>query len=136
MLQREENDLSRITILDTCRSSLSEMRGLADWLKKRQQATMIDSNPNPAKAAKFSSRATPPLRIALVSSPLHMRRIKYITETVFHDPTIRFYYLPVPLERYGWTHHSLTYWWMEKSVRTWVLSEIAKLVIFWLRFSW
>ena len=129
ILQREGYDMSCVTILDTCRYTISEVRGLADWLRTERDSTG-------SSTAKTRAALRRPLHIALVSNPFHMRRIKFIIETVFHDPAIRFHYLPVPPERYSWSSKSITRWWEFKSIRQWVGSEIAKLMIFWALFSW
>jgi uncharacterized SAM-binding protein YcdF (DUF218 family) len=137
LLQRLGFDMSRVTILDTCRYTISEVRGLADWLKAQGSAapdrTDTLSPDDPAKPAVLSMR---PLHIALVSNPLHMRRIRLIAEKTFRDPAIRLHCLPVPLDRYGWTRRSLEHWWETKSLRTWVWSETAKILAYLVLFSW
>jgi uncharacterized SAM-binding protein YcdF (DUF218 family) len=137
MLQRQGFDMSRVTILDTCRSTISEVSGLAQWLKNQKSTPQADSGSvdtgDSGRPADLTSR---PLHIGLVSNPMHMRRIRLIAEKAFRDPAIRLHCLPVPPERYGWSRRAIGHWWQVKGLRTWVGLETGKIVIFWALFSW
>ena len=137
LLQRQGFDMSRVTILDTCRYTISEVKGLADWLAG-QRATAPDHAGGTASAdsEREADLTMRPLHIALVSNPMHMRRIKLIAETTFRDPAIRLHCLPVPAERYGWTRRSIDRWWETRALRTWVWLETAKIIAFRALFSW
>jgi uncharacterized SAM-binding protein YcdF (DUF218 family) len=137
LLERQGFDMSRVTILDTCRSTIAEVNGLADWLKVQKPSPLADSGgADSGEEAKPADVTLRPLHIALVSNPLHMRRIRLIAEKTFRDPAIRLHCLPVPLERYGWTRHSLKHWWRVKALRTWVALETGKIILYWALFSW
>jgi uncharacterized SAM-binding protein YcdF (DUF218 family) len=137
LLERQGFDMSRITILDTCRYTISEVKRLADWLKRQSVAPPNHADGvNPADPQSQAALTMRPLHIALVSNPLHMRRIKLIAEKTFRDPAILLHCLPVPAERYGWTRHSIGRWWETRTLRTWVWLETAKIITFWALFSW
>jgi hypothetical protein len=137
LLERQGVDMSRVTILDTCRYTISEVKGFAYWLKKQSVAPQGHADGlTPADSKNQPALSMRPLHIALVSNPLHMRRIKLIAENNFRDPAIRLHCLPVPAERYGWTRHSISRWWETRTLRTWVCLETAKIITFWALFSW
>jgi len=123
ILERDGFPMARVSILDTSTNTLSEVNGLKDWVRTHRDSLC---------AAKKTAMNNPgPLRIGLVSNPLHMRRIKFMAQSVFSDTSIRIFYLPVPLEEYSWTSADIRYWWQSKTVRNWVSSEIEKLFAFW-----
>lgn len=124
ILSREGFDMSKVAVVDTCRYTMSEVKGLADWLK--------DNKNIPAAPSDSIGPQKRLVRIALVSNPCHMRRIKFMVDAVFRDTAFRFYYLPVPIERYGWTPEEVLHWWKSKTLRTWVVSEIGKIFKYWL----
>lgn len=114
ILQRDGFTMARVSFLDTSTNTLSEVNGLKDWISGHKD-----------------SLAQKHLSIGLVSNPLHMRRIKFMTQTVFHDTSIHIYYLPVPLDQYHWKPRDVVFWWQSKTIRNWVTSEIGKLMAFW-----
>jgi hypothetical protein len=131
ILSREKFDMSRITAIDTCRYTLSEVRGLADWLNVNRNR--LAPTCHSADTAGPSLPGMPQkIEIGLVSNPCHMRRIKCMVADVFSDTTVRFHYLPVPPERYGWTRQEMRRWWTSKKLRTWVGFEVVKLIKYWL----
>jgi uncharacterized SAM-binding protein YcdF (DUF218 family) len=119
VLSREGFDMTRVTALDTCRSTLSEITALDGWLQDNREKLV---------------RAAPQVRIGLVSSPCHMRRIRFMARDVIRDTAFACFCLPVPLERYGWTDNDLRRWWRTGALRNWVASETAKLLWYWLFF--
>ena len=125
VLSREGFDMSRVTVLDTCRYTLSEVKALAGWLRDNRDALV--------RAAAHDT-AGKQVRVGLVSSPCHMRRITFMVHDVFRDTAFTFFSLPVPLERYGWTSENVRYWWKTKALRNWVMSETGKLLWYWLFF--
>ncbi len=134
ILSRDGFDMSRVAAMDTSPSTYSEVKGLADWLTScraglpRSSGTRDSSSLQKIPVTPRDGR----LHIALVSNPFHMRRIKFMVGDVFHDQTLCFHYLPVPVERYGWTREAVHCWWKSKRLRNWVGSEIGKLLLYWL----
>ena len=124
ILARNGFDLQRVDFIDTCTHTLSEVRSLADWVRTWRAATGL-----PDTAARLRKSRT--LRIGLVSAPYHQRRIKTMVKDVFGADSTRFYYLPVPLDRYGWRRADFKHWWRSKAVRPLVASEIGKVLIYW-----
>lgn len=125
VLSRDGFDMSRVVVLDTCHYTLSEVTTLAGWLR---------DNRNTLMSAAAHDTAVKQVRVGLVSSPCHMRRIKFMVHDVIRDTAFKFSYLPVPLERYGWTPENVRHWWKVKALRTWVISETGKLLWYWLFF--
>lgn len=117
ILSRQGFAMSRVTSLDTCTYTLSEVRALAGWLQERRDSIVS---------------APAPVRVGLVSNPCHMRRIRFMVRDAVRDTAFVFYLLPVPPERFGWTRDDLRRWWRTRAVRNWVASESAKLFWYWL----
>jgi hypothetical protein len=130
VLSREGFDMSRVTVLDTCRYTLSEITALGGWLQDNREELVHAA----AHDTSVQQGAAPQVRIGLVSSPCHMRRIRFMARDVIRDTAFACYCLPVPLERYNWTSDDLRRWWRTKALRTWVASETAKLLWYWLFF--
>jgi hypothetical protein len=130
ILTRNGFDMTRVSAVDTASNTLAEVHALSDWLQANTdllQRTPIAADTAPGHPpSQFS--------IGLVSSPYHMRRIKFMVNDVFRDrrKDVLFYYLPVPVERFQWTQKDLRAWWRSKTLRTFAGSEIGKLVIYWL----
>jgi len=133
VLSREGFDMSRVTVLDTCRYTLSEVKALAGWLRDNMDA-LVRAAAHDTAAKQGTPGRPSQVRVGLVSSPCHMRRIKFMAKDAVHDTAFNFSYLPVPLERYGWTPDDLRLWWTKKSLRSWVSSETVKLLWYWLFF--
>jgi uncharacterized SAM-binding protein YcdF (DUF218 family) len=112
-------DTSRIFIVDTCRNTNSEAWYIADWALRT------------VKNNGYS--ATRPLAIGLVSTPFHMRRIRLEVRRKYKGTACRFFYLPVPYERYGVTKHTYETWWMNKQLRPAVILEFKKFIYYLLR---
>lgn len=129
ILKRDGFSMTRVSFLDTCTNTLSEVHGLKDWINSHRDG--LKKPPDTGARKTTGIQKDHPLMIGLVSSPLHMRRIKIMTQTVFHDTTIHIYYLPVPLDQYHWSSQDITFWWRSKPIRNWVTSEIGKLLAFW-----
>ena len=121
LLARDRFDMSRVSLLDSCSDTFLEIKGLAGWLSRG--AVLPDSLHH-----AFSNRQ---LTIVFVSSPYHMRRIKFMAENIFGKEKHRFYYCPVPLDWYHLTREDLRFWWRSKILRRDVMSELGKLLVFW-----
>jgi hypothetical protein len=126
ILVRNGFAMVRVTAVDTAANTLSEVNALADWLMSAK--VPVDGNIGSARDLPDT------VAIGLVSSPYHMRRIRFMTRDVFRDRGVvaRFYYLPVPFEKHSWTRKDLRKWWKSKTLRGHVLSEIGKLLVYWL----
>jgi hypothetical protein len=130
ILSREGFAMSRVAIVDTCRYTISEVKGLAGWLNDNKNVLVRSTAAH--DTAGPPETAVTQIRVGLVSTPFHMRRIKFMVEDVLRDTAFHCYYLPVPVERYGWTNRDLRLWWRSKAIRTWVVSETGKLLWYWL----
>ncbi len=114
LLRRSNFDMSRVHIVDTCKNTVSEIDAVNRWIKDN----------------RHMFREKNRISIGLVSSPYHMRRIQLIVKNQFKEPDFRFYYLPVPLERYKWTNKMIKYWWSTGAVSRAVISEFQKIIYF------
>lgn len=130
VLSREGFDMSRVAVLDTCRYTLSEITALDAWLQDNREALVRAA----AHDTAVKQGTAPQVRVGLVSSPCHMRRIRFMAHDVISDTAFMCYCLPVPLERYGWTSDDLRRWWRTRALRAWVASETVKLLWYWLFF--
>jgi uncharacterized SAM-binding protein YcdF (DUF218 family) len=111
LLRKDGFDMERLIAIDTCVNTLAEVHALSSYVRSRPDSV---------------------LSIALVSSPYHMRRIKFMINRNFHDQNARFYYLTVPLDRYKWTRSTFKYWWRSRHISAIVKSELEKIMFFWL----
>ncbi len=115
ILRRDSFDMSRVTVVDTCKNTFSEVLALKEYLHL--------SGKNLLKERRKS------LQIGLVSGPYHMRRIKMMTKKAIKSNEIDLYYLPVPLDKYNWTSTMFKTWW-NSPVYEVVSSEILKIIYF------
>ena len=130
ILARNGFDMSRVSIVDTASHTLGEVQALGDWLRAN-----TDSLPRRHIAADTAPGPSPSkLSVGLVSSPYHMRRIKFMINDVFRDhrTDVLFCYLPVPFERFHLTQQDMRTWWRSKTLRTFAGSEVGKLILYWL----
>ncbi len=65
--------------------------------------------------------------VIIVSSPYHLRRIKFISEHVFENYPVTMHFTPTP---YGPQPAKL--WWTDRDQRWWVLNEWIKLIWFFI----
>jgi len=114
ILRNEGFDMDRVSVIDTCTSTYAEVSALSRWINDNKQK---DGNKD--------------LSVALVSSPYHMRRIKFMVGRIFHNSALHFYYIPVPLDRYNWNKKMFGTWWRSKPLRGIVKMEIEKIIYFW-----
>jgi uncharacterized SAM-binding protein YcdF (DUF218 family) len=106
-------DTARITVVDTCKNTHSEAAFITQWA---------------ASAAAGNAACSPahPLAVGLVSTPFHMRRIRTEIRKRASCSACRFFYLPVPFERYGVTRQVYQNWWLSKPLRQAVILEFEK----------
>lgn len=111
ILLHNKYDMSRVTVVDTCSNTVSEVISIGHW---------IDANTNSAD----------PCHIGLVSSPYHMRRIKIMAGRLLQQPHIHVYLLPVPLSYYKWDKKTFRYWWHNRYTTDITLLEMIKIGYF------
>jgi len=114
LLSKSNFDMRRVTIFDTCNNTLSEVYAVREWLDR-----------NFPPRYKKSGHGTL-IHVGLVSSPYHMRRIGIMAHRKLRHNDIRFYLLPVPLDRYNWTKDTYRYWWRSKTITSLTLAELLK----------
>jgi hypothetical protein len=118
ILRKDNFNMSKVSTIDTCSSTRSEINVINEWLKGHSK----------------SIRAGSKYHVGLVSSPYHMRRIRMMIQRNIHQKNVTFYYLPVPLERYNWDSSMFKNWWETEIISKVVISELQKIVYFFLVF--
>lgn len=113
-----ENDISlkRVTIVDTCTSTFSEISLLNNFLRDVSKLSYC------SLASKEDRIRT----IALVSSPFHMRRISLLASNVLPQK-ITINYLPVPFSISYHTFEQYVKWWRHKQIRRIIRMEYLKI---------
>ena len=114
ILRRDKFDMKRVSIVDTCTNTLSEVMTLSKWIDKRENSQL---------------KGKDSVYVGLVSGPYHMRRIKMMIEKNLPEQNVRFFFLPVPMERYNWTDEMFRKWWKSPVTKE-VSSEITKIAYF------
>jgi hypothetical protein len=120
LLQKSHFDMERVTIIDTCDNTLSEIDAFSHWISHNAPR-------HPILGADSGKRR---LQVGLVSSPYHMRRIKLMAERRLNQTKTQFHLLPVPLEKYGWNKVTIRYWWQSNVVSSTFMSELVKIGYF------
>lgn len=115
ILRRESFDMSRVSVVDTCSNTWSEVTSLTKWIELGDRC-IINSKDSV-------------LYVGLVSGPYHMRRIKMMIRKKILQKNVRFFFLPVPLKRYNWTDDMFRKWWNSPVTES-VSSEIIKIAYF------
>lgn len=116
-LKRDGIDTSRVEIVDTCKNTNAEAWFITGWARH-----------SIANDKRFSPDH--PLRIGLVSTPFHMKRIRMAVTKRPHDKECVYYYLPVPFEMYGWTRDDFKTWWKNDQLRAAIWLEFEKFVYY------
>ena len=119
VLQKNKFDMSRVFAVDTCKSTFSEIQSFAGWIAALRKAQ--DTKGNAAI-----------LKIGLVSSPYHMRRISIMARRWIKTERVTLYYLPVPFDGYPWNKETLRHWWRSEVGVTLTTTELLKLGYFML----
>lgn len=120
LLKKSNFDMTRVTTVDTCKSTISEITMLGNWLDF-QYALQFRTGETADTTHRY---------VGLVSSPYHMRRIKMMLREVKGDPAVNYFLLPVPLEVYQWSVDSYRYWWRYDYIAKYVFSELQKIGYF------
>ena len=113
-ITRKGFDRTRITVVDTCASTISEVRSLFEFLNTEQQKRPRN------------------MKVGLVSSPYHMRRIKLMVKSRKRLKNVSFSYHPVPLEMYNVSKPMYKRWWRHKNISEAVISEYQKILYFYI----
>lgn len=109
-LVAEGIDTSRVTIVDSCNSTYCELRALARWLPEMRTAA-----PHPT------------LTIGLISSPYHMRRIRWGARSIAGTEGITYYCLPVPSGHGPRRYYHPSRWWRYEDDAAFVITELIKM---------
>jgi hypothetical protein len=120
LLQKDEFDMHRVSIIDTCKNTLSEVLAFRKW---------IDSVYT-LKCAVKQDKDGSILHVGLISSPYHMRRIRMMANRHLKKKNVQFYCIFVPFNSYNWDDTTFRYWWRSDQIASYVYSEIAKIAYF------
>ena len=120
LLRKDGYDMRRVTIVDTCTNTLSEVRAVAGWI--------ADGVPVPPATDDTGKSRT--LVVGLVSSPYHMRRIDLMAHRYLGDRHIGYVLLPVPFGNYRWEKKTFRYWWRNKFITSLTITELVKIGYF------
>lgn len=122
-LAKQGLDTSRIILVDTCKTTVAEVAFISDWLRNAFNESA--SQPNVFALRGVFSKATP-LRVGLVSSPFHMRRINLAVSRIRKNSACVFYYLPAPFGLDGFSRQDYKTWWNNKYLRQTIYLEYFK----------
>jgi hypothetical protein len=117
LLQKNNFDMRRVSIIDTCKSTLSEINAIGSWLAYY-------------RTTRFGHDSKQQLNVALVSSPYHMRRIKIMAQRRIKIENVKLYIMPVPLDNYLWSEDTFRYWWRSNAIISVTTLELLKLGYF------
>src|SRR5271157_3377473 len=129
-LRKAGLDTSRIVVMDTCANTSSEVACIVNWAN----TALRDSASAPARKLSAKTKYSPgsTLRIGLVSSPYHMRRIKVLFSGRRPDKRAEFFFLPVPFWLCGMKKSDYETWWKNKALAPVVWMEVEKIAyLFW-----
>jgi hypothetical protein len=113
-IKKKNFDISRVTVVDTCASTIFEVKALFGYLQEHQKL--------------YPGGIT----IGLVSGPYHMRRIQLMVQSRSRLNNVKFVYLPVPLESYNTSSEMYKRWWNYQNISSVVFSELPKILYFYL----
>ncbi|HEX2958629.1 MAG TPA: hypothetical protein VHO70_17465 [Chitinispirillaceae bacterium] len=113
-IKKRNFDISRVTVIDTCASTIFEVKSLFSYLEEHRNLY-----PNGITAG-------------LVSGPYHMRRIQLMVKSRSRLNNVKFVYLPVPLESYNTSNEMYERWWNYRNISSVVFSELPKIIYFYL----
>jgi uncharacterized SAM-binding protein YcdF (DUF218 family) len=113
-IKKKNFDVSRVTVVDTCVSTIFELKYLLKYLQ--EQRNLYPDG----------------ITVGLVSGPYHMRRIQLMVKSRSKLNNIRFVYLPVPLKSYNTSEKMYKRWWNYSNISAIVFSELPKILYFYL----
>lgn len=117
LLRKSNFPMNRVSVVDTTSNTLSETNAFKTWID-----SLLETSPATASQ----------LHVGFISSPYHMRRINIMAKKRMNNPVIRYYLLPVPLDRYRWTEKSFRYWWRSRKISAIVITELSKIFYYYL----
>jgi hypothetical protein len=135
-------DTSRIIVNDTCTSTGAEIEvlaALANFALHRQKPRLRDGAGHYdslwyAQTLKFEQwfrdKNIDTLRIALVSYPYHMRRIRMVALRGLKGMPVKLFMLPTPFCACASQRRSGPRWWRNESDATFVISEYIKIAYY------
>ncbi|MFP4164356.1 MAG: YdcF family protein [Chitinispirillaceae bacterium] len=131
LLRKDGYNMKRVSHTDTCSNTLSEVAVLDYWVRSGEAYRR--SRGSEADSVQFIHQSgAASLQVGLVSSPYHMRRIQMMVDRTDLKGRVQFHFLPVPMNRYDYDRDMFRKWWKYKNVRRVVISELQKIVYFWL----
>jgi hypothetical protein len=74
-----------------------------------------------------------PRRIAIVSTSIHLRRVRFCCRRIASLKSSTLLFLPVPEDQSSFTRDG---WWKHADQLTFLLSEYVKLAVYWLLYGW
>lgn len=113
-IKKKNFDISRVTVVDTCISTIFEVKSLFGYLEDHQNL--------------YPEGIT----VGLVSGPYHMRRIQLMVKSRSRLNNVKFVYLPVPLKSYNTSDEMYKRWWNYRNISSVVFSELPKILYFYL----
>ena len=114
ILRKNDFDMSRVTVVDTCENTIAEVQMLFRFLEEN--------------IPKLPQKTV----VALVSSPYHMRRIQLMVRHQKKLDHVDFKYTPVPLDRYNVSKEMYKKWWNYSVISDVVFSELPKILYFYI----
>jgi DUF218 domain len=75
----------------------------------------------------------PPRRIAIVSTSIHLRRVRFCCRRIADFKTASLLFLPVPEDQGSFKSNA---WWKHADQLSYVLHEYVKLGAYWLLYGW
>lgn len=118
LLQKNDYDMRRVTIVDTCKNTLSEVHAAAAYIPVFLKEKPVRKDPKQR------------LTVGLVSSPYHMRRIDLMARRYLGGPDVRYFLLSVPLQKYQWGEKTFRYWWRSNVITSVTMLELMKIGYF------
>jgi|WetSurMetagenome_2_1015567.scaffolds.fasta_scaffold00022_36 uncharacterized SAM-binding protein YcdF (DUF218 family) len=118
-------DTSRVIVVDTCLNTSSEAACIVNWANE----ALRDTSSEPARRLRTTGSFSPGrgIKIGLVSSPYHMRRIKILVEGKHPDKRTEFFFLPVPFRLCLVKRNDYENWWSNKYLAPVVWAETGKI---------
>jgi uncharacterized SAM-binding protein YcdF (DUF218 family) len=130
-LAREGFDTSRIYIVDTCRNTASEVAFFYSLTgNESEKASGRETRLKFVRGIFAEGRK---IRLGLISTPYHMRRIRMLATRKKDADRFSFSFLPVPYEYYGWTNHVYTTWWKNNTLRPAIYLELKKFAYYFIK---
>lgn len=119
LLQRSNFNMKRVMVVDTCKSTFSEVSAFGSMFGSYHKA-------------RFGGNSDTVLNVVCVSSPYHMRRIQIMAQRHIKTDAAKISCCPVPLDRYKWSTDTFRFWWRSNTIISITSLEFFKLGYFML----